>query len=64
MAKTGIDALFELIDDLEKKICDKFPKQKGKVMIANAKQVADYEVENEDVMLWAHTYQKELQKRL
>lgn len=62
MAKNGIDAIFELINELEKKIRNKHPKQKGRVMIANAKQVADYEVDKDDVMLWAHTYQKELQK--
>lgn len=64
MAKTGINALFELIDDLEKQVRIKYPKQRGRVMIANAKQIADYEVGKDDVMLWAHTYQKELKKHL
>lgn len=62
--KLGIDSLFDQIDELEKKIRKKHPKQKGRVIIANAKQKADYEVGKEDIMRWAHTYFTQLEKSL
>ena len=64
MRKLGIDALFNQIEELETLVKKKFPRQKGRVMIATAKQVADYEVGKEDVMKWAHIYSQELKKYL
>ena len=63
MSGEGINALFEKIDTMEREILKKFPKQKGRVKIANAKTNADYEAKEGDEYHWAHIYHKELQRQ-
>lgn len=57
--------LVKEIDTLEKKIRKKYPKQKGRVLIANAKEITNYAVDrNEDEFRWYVQYRKELDSRL
>lgn len=51
--------------EIEKKIKKKHPKQKGRVLIANAKEITDYAVEFEkDSFGWYIQYRRELESRL
>ena len=59
-----LEALFEDIEKLEKDIRKKHPKQRGRVLIANAKQRADYESSPDNDVEWAHNYKLELEKEL
>jgi hypothetical protein len=53
------------VEELEKKIKKKHPKQKGRVLIANAKEITDYAVEfDKDNFAWYIQYRRELESRL
>ena len=56
--------LLEHIIELETKIKQKYHKQKGKVLIASAKQAADYSVDDKKSQDWCISYFKELSNRL
>ncbi len=64
---TGINNLLDQIITLEKAIKKKYPKQDGRVKIANAKQAVDYsfpDPETANKMEWSSRYYTELQNRL
>ncbi len=53
------------VDKLEKDIKKKYPKQRGLVLIANAKEVTDYAVgKDADQFTWMISYRRELEVRL
>lgn len=56
--------LLEHILDAETKIKEKYPKQKGKVLIASARQAADYAVDDKKSQDWCVAYFKELSNRI
>ncbi len=64
---SGINDLLDKIINLEKSIKKKYPKQAGRVKIANAKQSVDYsfpDPETANKMEWSSRYYKELQNQL
>ena len=61
---SGINELMSRIEKLEEKIKKDNPKQKGRVIIANAKCNASYEVDSSDQFRWAVVYHEELKKSL
>lgn len=61
----GIKDVLNDIEKLEKDIKKKYPKQRGRVIIANAKEVTDYAVGKEtDQFTWLINYRRELVARL
>jgi hypothetical protein len=64
MEKLGLDAMIEKIDVLEKEIKKKYPKQAGRVKIANAKALTDYEISEEHEMEWLLHYIGSLRNQL
>jgi hypothetical protein len=57
--------LLNEVDKLEKDIRKKYPKQRGRVLIANAKEITDYAVGKEaDEFTWLINYRRELVARL
>jgi hypothetical protein len=61
---SGINDLMTKIDKLEEQIKKSNPKQKGRVIIANAKSNASYEVDANDQFKWAVVYYEQLKKVL
>lgn len=61
---SGINDLMKRIELLEDKIKKENPKQKGRVIIANAKCNASYEVDSTEQFKWAVVYHDELKKML
>jgi hypothetical protein len=64
---SGINDLLDKIIVLEKQIKKKYPKQEGRVKIANAKQKVDYsfpEPETANKMEWSSRYYAELENSL
>jgi len=63
---SGINQILEDIEKYEKELLKKFPKQKGRVMRANAKQLVDAELGKTDVdeMRWAVLYREKLKSYL
>lgn len=59
---SGINDLMNRIAKLEETIKKNHPKQKGRVMIANAKSTASYEIDRKDEFRWAIAYYEELKK--
>jgi hypothetical protein len=59
---SGINDLMAKIDKLEEQIKKSNPKQKGRVIIANAKSNASYEVDAKDQFKWAVVYYEQLKK--
>jgi hypothetical protein len=59
---SGINDLMDRISRLEETIKRNNPKQKGRVMIANAKSTASYEIDRKDEFRWAIAYYEELKK--
>ena len=61
---SGINDLMNRIEKLEEQIKKNHPKQKGRVIIANAKCNASYEVDIKDQFKWAIAYYEQLQKQI
>jgi len=61
---SGINDLMKCIEKLEERIKKENPKQKGRVIIANAKSNASYEVDSTDQFRWAAVYHDELKKMI
>ena len=61
---SGINDLMSRIEKLEDRIKKENPKQKGRVIIANAKSNASYEVDSGDQFRWASVYHDELKKMI
>ena len=59
---TTINQMFDRIEDLEKQLRKKFPKQKGRVMIANIKSALDFTVGRENEVKWATEYMNKLKE--
>jgi hypothetical protein len=59
---SGINDLMNKIEKLEEVIKKNNPKQKGRVMIANAKSNASYAVDTTETFKWAVMYHDELKK--
>lgn len=65
IAHSGVDNLIDKIEKTEIKVKQMHPGKKGRVMIANAKQVVDYEFGREiNQMEWSVRYLQELDKIL
>ena len=62
--KLGFDALLDEIVKLEKEIKNKFPEQRGKVLLANAKTEVNYISDKKDVFKWNVDYKNELERIL
>jgi hypothetical protein len=61
----AIKDLFDNITNLEKKVKELFPKQRGRVLITNAKQNVDYTLgalNEKNTYEWNARYCEELQK--
>lgn len=64
---SGLNHLLDKILQLEKDIKKKYPKQEGRVKIANAKQAVDYsfpDPSSANIMEWSSRYYTELENRL
>jgi hypothetical protein len=63
---SSINSLLDKIIALEKAIKKKYPKQAGRVRIANAKQATDYSFNDPDpnMMEWNSRYHTELENAL
>jgi len=59
---SGINELMKSIEMVEERIKRENPKQKGRVIIANAKSKASYEVDSKEQFKWAVVYLEELKK--
>jgi hypothetical protein len=68
MVVSTIDKLFDEVDDLEKQVKKKYPKQKGRVILANIKTEIDYEIgkpsDNSEKLRWFRKYADSLKKVL
>jgi hypothetical protein len=61
----GINELLERAEKLECQIKKLYPKQSGRVRIAEAKQFVDYEIgKDADQMKWIVKYCQELERRI
>jgi hypothetical protein len=63
---TGINDLLEKIEKAEKKVRQRYPKQEGRVILANLKQKIDYSFKEDEPnsMEWASRYFNELENCL
>lgn len=68
MTISTIDKIFEEVDQLESQIKKKFPKQKGRVLLANLKTEIDYEIGKPDntseQLRWFRKYVDNMKKAL
>jgi len=62
--KLGFDALLEEIANLEVEIKVRFPEQRGKVLLANAKTDVNYISDKNDLFKWNVDYKNELERIL
>lgn len=61
----NVDTLMNQIESLEKEIKKRHPKQKGRVLLANAKTKVDYELGKDAHFLqWNRQYRDELERIL
>jgi len=60
----AIDDVLESIDKVTIEIKKKYPKDMARVLIANSKTLASYEVEEKDVMRWHVMLLDNLRKHL
>jgi len=61
MTQHGLLKLVEEIETLEKRVRKAHPKQKGRVLIANAKSLLDATVGRSDEFRWAVEYRSALE---
>lgn len=63
---TGINDLLTKIEKLEKDVRKRYPKQEGRVILANLKQKIDYSFKEDEPnsMEWASRYHQELENCL
>jgi len=68
MTTSTMDRLFEEIDSLEIRLKKKYPKQKGRVILANIKTDIDYEIgkpsDSIEEMRWCRIYVDRLKSHL